>query len=321
MPRLALIVEPGATPSSVTLTLDMIGIAQRYPEGAACRFDVFSQHGGPVSLSSRVAVDTEALPDRLDGYAAVIVPGFFAEDLPALVQSLATHWPPVIARLRALPAETLVAASCYGTFVLGESGLLDGGDATTTWWLADAFRLRYPAVRLDAGPAVVDNGRCLTAGAMTAHADLCLQVLRRLFGAALARAVASIMLIDGLRVSQRPFMSVRRQFDDRLVQQAADWLARHAATAVTAQALAEALHVSYRTLHRRFRAAVGMPPLAYLQELRVEQAKALLEATSKGFDEIVAAVGYSDAPAFRRLFQRQVGLSPAQYRAWWRRAE
>lgn len=320
MRRLALIVEPGATPSSVTLTLDMLGIAMRYPEAADCRLDVFSLRGGPVSLSSRVTVDTEALPDALPGYAAVILPGFFAEDVAGLVAALETHWPPVIARLRALPAGTLVAASCYGTFVLGESGLLDAVEATTTWWLAELFRQRYPAVRLDAGPAVVDSGRCLTAGAMTAHADLCLQVLRRLFGSALARAVAGIMLIDGMRVSQRPFMSVRRRFDDDLVQRAADWLATHAATAVTAPALAEALHVSYRTLHRRFSAAVGMPPLAYLQELRVEQAKAMLEATSESLEQIVAAVGYSDVPAFRRLFQRQVGLSPAQYRAWWRRA-
>ena len=132
--------------------------------------------------------------------------------------------------LTALPADTLIAGSCYGTFVLAESGLLDGLEATTTWWLQDLFRQTYPRVRLDADRAVADGGRCLTAGAMTAHTDLTLHVLRRLFGAALARRVGGIMLVDGARSSQRPFMTLRRRFDDPLIQRASDWLAAHAGT-------------------------------------------------------------------------------------------
>ena len=314
MKRIALIVESGATPSSVTLTLDMWAIAARYPEAEGSRLDVLSLSGERVALSSGVGIDTAALPECLDGYAAVIVPGFFAGDQAELIAQLEQRWSPVIARLRALPPETLLAASCYGTFILGESGVLDGLRATTTWWLEDAFRGRYPGVRVDADQAIVDGGRCLTAGAMTAHADLSLQVMRRLFGAALARRVAGIMLIDGARSSQRPFMAVRRQFDDPLVQQAADWLAQQPPGSGSAQALADALSVSYRTLHRRFQAAAGMPPLAYWQDLRVEQAKALLEETRLSLEQIVEKVGYSDVSAFRRLFTRRAGLSPARYR-------
>ena len=318
MKSIALIVEPGATPSSVTLTLDMLAIAARYPEAAGCQLDVFSLSGARVALSPRVSVDTSVLPDRLEGYAAVVLPGFFAGDVTALIEQVSTRWRPVIDRLQALPPETLIAASCYGTFVLGESGLLDGLRATTTWWLEAAFRQRYPRVLGDADQAIVDGGRCLTAGAMTAHADLMLQVLRRVFGAALARRVAGIMLIDGARSSQRPFMAVRRQFDDPLVQQAAHWLSESGRAEVSAQALAAALHVSYRTLHRRFQAAAGMPPLAYLQDLRVEQAKELLEDTRLSLEQIVEKIGYSDVSAFRRLFTRRAGLSPARYRRHFR---
>jgi transcriptional regulator GlxA family with amidase domain len=319
MTQIALIVEPTATPSSVMLTLDMVTIASRYPEAADCRLDLLSMHGGRVALSSSVSVETSVLPDTLASYAAVILPGFFALDIEHLAMLLRTVWPPVIERLRALPAETLVSASCYGTFVLAESGLLDGMEATTTWWKEAEFRTRYPAIRLDADRALVDGGRCLTAGAMTAHTDLTLHVLRRLYGAELARKVAGIMLVDGARTSQRPFMALPRSFADSLVQQAADWLAAHSEEPLSAQALAAALNVSYRTLHRRFDAAAGMAPLAYLQALRVEQAKELLEGTSLSLERVVERVGYSDVPAFRRLFLRSVGLSPAQYRQRFRR--
>ncbi|MBS1230400.1 MAG: transcriptional regulator, AraC family with amidase-like domain [Proteobacteria bacterium] len=319
MTAIALIVESGATASSVMLTLDMLAITARSPEAAACRLDLLSLGGGAVQLSPRVSVATQKIPAQLAGYAAVIVPGFFAENASALIEQLRTTWQPLIARLRVLPAETLVAASCYGTFVLAESGLLDGIDATTTWWFQDQFRQRYPNVRLDADQALVDGGRCLTAGAMTAHTDLSLHVLRRLFGAALARQVGAIMLVDGARTSQRPFMTLRKDFDDPLIEQAANWLAARAAEVVSTPALADALHVSYRTLHRRFQAAAGMAPLAYLQELRVEHAKALLESTLMSIEQIVIKVGYSDASAFRRLFAKRAGLSPAQYRQRFRR--
>lgn len=314
MTPIALVVVPGATLSSVMITLDMINIACRYPEAADCRLDLLSAAGGEIQLSATVKLATQALPASLDAYAAVIVPGFFAADLASLDAQLQTVWQPVIERLRALPPVTLAAASCYGTFVLAESGRLDGANATTTWWLQAEFAQRYPRVRLDADQALADGGPCLTAGAMTAHTDLTLHVLHRLFGAALARRVGGIMLVDGARSSQRPFMAVQKSFDDVLVQQAVDWLAERCSETVTPQQLADALHVSYRTLHRRFHAATGMPPLTFLQSLRVEQAKALLEGTRLSLEQIVERVGYSDASAFRRLFVRQAGLSPAQYR-------
>ncbi|MFT3960616.1 GlxA family transcriptional regulator [Propionivibrio sp.] len=317
--KIALIVEPGATPSSVMLTLDMVNIASRYPEVEGCRLDLLSIAGGPVRLSPPVSVETQAMPAVLTGYTAVILPGFFAGDAATLIEAAGTFWQPVIARLRLLPDDTLVAASCYGTFVLGESGLLDDVEATTTWWFRDLFRQRYPRVRLDADLAVADGGRCITAGAMTAHADMTLHVLRRLFGASLARRVGNIMLVDGVRISQRPFMMLRRRFEDPLIQRATDWLATQVEVGISTEMLADALHVSYRTLHRRFQSAAGMSPLAYLQDLRVEQAKEMLECTSLSLEQIVGKVGYSDVSAFRRLFARRAGVSPMQYRQRFRR--
>jgi len=292
----------------------MVNIARRAPAAADCRLDLFSSSGGTIRLSPVVQVETQALPAALDDYSAIIVSGFFADDLTALARQLKTAWQPAISLLRDLPAPALIAASCYGTFVLGESGRLDRQRATTTWWLGEVFQKRYPAVELDADQSLVDAGDVITAGAMTAHTDLSLHVLRRLYGAPLARQVASIMLVDGARTSQRPFMALPQRFSDPLVNAAATWMARQSAGQVSARDLAAAVHVSYRTLHRHFDKAAGMPPLAYLQALRVEEAKELLEGTRLSLDQILEKIGYTDVSAFRRLFLRSTGLSPSQYR-------
>lgn len=314
MLSIALIVAPGSTPSSIMTTLDMTNIARRYPEAANCTVDLLSAEGGNIRLSPAVQLETQAMPPSLDRYAAVIFPGFFAEDAPSLIAQLHSHWQPAIARLRSLNADTLLAASCYGTFALAESGRLDGRKATTTWWLQAAFSQRYPQVALNADLALAEDGNFITAGAMTAHTDLTLRVLCRLYGGALARKVGGIMLVDGARMSQRPFMALQRSFADSLVQQAADRMARQRTTTLSMGDLAAALNVSYRTLHRRFNAATGMSPLEYLQVLRVEHAKELLETTRNSLEQVVERVGYSDVSAFRRMFLRVAGLSPAQYR-------
>lgn len=319
MPSIALVVESGATSSSVTASLDLFRIAGRFDPADPFRIDTFSARGGAVPLTGGLALDSRPLPERLDGYDAVIVPGFFAVEPQDLLAQLNSVWRPAIACLARSQTAPLVAASCYGTFVLAEAGLLDGHAATTTWWLQQLFGQRYPRVRLNAGAELVDDGSILTAGAMTAHTDLSLHVLRRLKGHSLARSVASIMLVDEGRASQRPFMTLQRDFNEPLVDAAVAWMEGRLANSFGGDAVADALHVSYRTLHRRFRAATGMAPLAYLQALRVEQAKALLEETRQSVEQIAAAVGYQDGSSFRRLFTRLTSVTPAEYRRRFRR--
>lgn len=312
--KIALLLEDGSTSSSVAITLDMFRLAQRFQPDAGWHPHLFSTHGGPVRLTDALLVDTHRLPADLGGYDAIILPGFFAESVERISESMRAAWRGVIARLQKLPDDTLVAASCYGTFVLAEAGLLNGVPATTTWWFAEAFHRRYPQVKLDADKTLVDSGRAITAGAMTAHTDLALHVLRRLGGVALARSVGGIMLVDGARVSQRPFMSVQKDFPDPLICRAIGWMEKRIGQPATIDTLAEAMHVSYRTLNRRFVEVAGMAPLAYLQALKIERAKELLEISNADFEAITENVGYGDASSFRRLFKRATGLSPAQYR-------
>jgi transcriptional regulator GlxA family with amidase domain len=312
--KIAMLIEEGATASSVSGTLDMFRLAQRLRPDVSFAPQLFSARGGWVQIAESVAVETRRLPADLAGMDAVIVPGFFAESVEGIALQLASTWSGAIARLRKLPADTLVAASCYGVFTLAEAGLLDHKSATTTWWFAKEFQSRYPQVAVDASRSLVESGSVLTAGAMTAHMELSLHALRRLGGGALARQVGGIMLVDGARVSQRPYMSLQRQFADPLVSKAVEWMGANLAQAVAMDELARVLHVSYRTLNRRFVEVAGMGPLGYLQALRMERVKALLEETGMDFEAIVGTVGYEDAASVRRLFKRATGLSPATYR-------
>lgn len=309
-----MLLEDGATASSVATTLDMFRLAQRHHPETGYLPQLFSTRGGLIRLAEALAVETHRLPSDLGDYDALVLPGFFAESINGVAERLQTTWRGIVDCLRQLPESTRVAASCYGTFTLAEAGLLDGRGATTTWWFAREFQQRYPQVDLDADKTLVDSGRAITAGAMTAHTDLSLHLLRRLGGAALARHVGGIMLVDGARNSQRPFMLVQKDFAEPLIGNAIAWMERHLAHPIAINEMADALHVSYRTLNRRFLDIVGMAPLAYLQTLRVERAKELLEGPQADFDSITAQVGYEDASSFRRLFKRATGLSPAQYR-------
>jgi transcriptional regulator GlxA family with amidase domain len=317
--KIALLLEEGSTASSIATTLDMFRLAQRYQPDSCWQPHLFSTHGGQIRLTDAMLLETQCLPAELGGYDAIILPGFFAESAEHIVQRLQTTWHNVVARLQRLPASTLIGASCYGTFVLAEAGLLDGIPATTTWWFADAFQQRYPQVKLDADKTLIDSGHTITAGAMTAHTDLALHILRRLGGVALARSVSGIMLVDGARTSQRPFISVQKDFSEPLIQNAVAWMSKHLMQAIVIDDLANAMHVSYRTLHRRFIEVTGRSPIAYLQALKIERTKELLEITNSDFESITEKVGYRDASSFRRLFKRATGLSPAQYRKQFKR--
>ena len=312
--KIAILIEEGATASSVTTTLDMFRLARRFkPEGDFQPY-LFSTRGGSIHLSDELIVKTRRLPADFTGYDAIILSGFFAESPAHIAAQLKTKWRTVITRLQNLPETTLVAASCYGTFVLAESGLLHEKSATTTWWFADAFRQSYPDVRLDADKTLVDSGHVITAGAMTAHTDLSLQVLRHLGGDDLTRRVSGIMLVDGARTSQRPFMTLQTDYSEPLIQRTIKWMTNNLAQTFSIDTLADEMHVSYRTLNRRFIEVTGLAPLAYLQALKIERAKELLQGTLSDFDLITAEVGYEDTSSFRRLFKRSTGISPAQYR-------
>lgn len=206
-----------------------------------------------------------------------------------------------------------VGASCVGTFLLAESGVLDGQEATTTWSLAPLFRQRYPQVRLDDGRMIVPADRVVTAGAAMGHLDLALWLMRQA-SPEMAALVARFMLVDK-RPSQAPYMIPDfLAHADPLVERFERWARARLAAGFSLQEAARALAVTPRTLQRRTEAVLGKSPLAFFQDMRVERAQHLI-AIGQNLETVAAEVGYADGATLRTLLRRRLGRGVRDLRA------
>ncbi|HET9485525.1 MAG TPA: helix-turn-helix domain-containing protein [Xanthomonadales bacterium] len=246
----------------------------------------------------------------------LIVPGTMHES-PADVAGQAHAAKPEIALLQSLARRGVkLASACCGSFLLAEAGLLDGRRATTSWWLAAAFRQRYPAVRLEPDAMLVEDEGVITTGGSTAVLQLMLRLVAQAGGEALAQNTARLLVIESDRQSQAPYVvdALIAKPRSSLSERAEKFLQRELHREISVAQLAEHVGASERSLLRHFRSHYGASPIAQIQRMRVERAKALLEATHLSFDEIVARCGYSDTSSFRKLFKRATSLTPADYR-------
>lgn len=214
-----------------------------------------------------------------------------------------------------------LASVCTGAFLLAEAGLLDGRTATTHWGFAAEFKRRYPRVRLLPERTITDEGDLLCAGGADSGLWLCLHLIERELGHEIAAETAKAFLLDLRPPPQQSFtvFQGRRGHGDASIDRVQDRLERGFAKPLTLEGLAAEAGMSPRNLHRRFKAVTGAAPRAYLQSVRIEAAKRLLERTRKGVEEIGYEVGYGDSRFFRRLFRKQVGTGPASYRKRFRR--
>lgn len=207
-----------------------------------------------------------------------------------------------------------IAASCIGTFLLAETGLLDNQEATTSWWLGPFFRQRYPSIRLDESRMLVTNGRVATAGAAMGHLDLALWIIRK-SSPELAALVARYMLAD-YRSLQAPYIIPEHMAHaDPLMEQFERWARDHLKEGFSLQAVASALATTPRTLQRRTEAVLGKSPLAFFQDMRIERAQHLLRTTSMDLEAIAAEVGYVDGATLRTLLRKHLGRGIRELRA------
>jgi transcriptional regulator GlxA family with amidase domain len=212
----------------------------------------------------------------------------------------------------------ILASACSGAILLAEAGLLDDQDATTHWAYCDVMRRRYPSVRVHPERALVLAGegqRLVMAGGGTTWLDVALYLIGRCAGIDAAMQVARLNLIDWHHSGQQPFarLARSRQVEDAVIARCQAWAADHLRDPSPVTAMVRLSGIAERSFKRRFRAATGLSPLAYVHALRLEAAKELLEAGASA-EAVAFEVGYEDAGFFRRLFRRHVRLTPAQYR-------
>jgi len=200
----------------------------------------------------------------------------------------------------------LTATACIGTFVLAEAALLDGEEATTTWWLSPLFRQRYPRVRLDESRIMVQSNAVVTAGAALSHLDLALALIRRA-SPELANLTARYLVVDE-RTSQSIYAIPNHLANaDPLTQQFERWARRRLAKGFSLDQAAKALATSKRTLARRMESVLGKSPLAFFQDLRIERAVHLLRTGRASVEQIAAEVGYAEGATLRALLRRKLG--------------
>jgi transcriptional regulator GlxA family with amidase domain len=213
----------------------------------------------------------------------------------------------------------LVCSTCSGAVLLAEAGLIDGVEAASHWTLADLFRDRYPNVKFRPERILCDSGsrgQLITTGGASSWQDLALYLIGRFCGAEEAARVARLFLLGDRGYGQLPFASMARprQHTDAVISKIQAWLVDNYATANPVSVMVDRSRLSERSFKRRFSAATGYTPLEYVQALRIEQAKQMLESEDTSIEEVGAAIGYEDPTFFRRLFKRRAGVTPAQYR-------
>jgi transcriptional regulator GlxA family with amidase domain len=207
----------------------------------------------------------------------------------------------------------LTATACIGTFVLAEAALLDGEEATTTWWLSPLFRQRYPRVRLDESRIIVQSNAVVTAGAALSHLDLALTLIRRA-SPELANLTAKYLVVDE-RTSQSIYSIPNHLANaDPLIQQFERWARRRLANGFSLDQAAKALGTSKRTLARRMQSVLGKSPLGFFQDLRIERAVHLLRTGHASVDQIAADVGYAEGVTLRALLRRRLGRGVGEIR-------
>ena len=290
-------------------------VRTRDPKVRLFNVTVASPDGEDIRADSGVIIPAKATPE-LNGVDAVIMTAGMAYD-KASIEAYYDNIRDFAPFLReANSCKIPIGAFCSATFVVAKMGLLRGKQATTIWWLSDLFRQWFPSTSLVLKQLVVRDEHVFTGGASTSYISLCLSLLEHLYDGQMANQVAKILLVDPNRGSQLPFMALQANppHQDELVQRIQSWMYKNLDQHISLDDISERFAVTKRTLNRRFKKALDDTPVNFLQRMRVEEAKKLLESSDMTVESIVYRVGYEDVSSFRKLFTETTDVTPRAYR-------
>ena len=321
--HVSLVALPDAAVSTLTGIYDvlnaftLLGLANDSADIAApFLVEIVGESAGLLELASGVPISVQRSITEIDDTDIVIVPsvllgpeGWEKGRYPALVD-----W-----TRRMHEQGAVLCSACSGIFLLAESGLFNGKDTTVHFIYANMFASVYPAVPIHPERVLVVSGEreeLVSSGASMSWHDLVLYLIARCVGATAAQEVARLFALQWHQDGLMPYIVFegKRDHGDRDIQSAQQWLDKNFSVARPVEEMIKRSRLADRTFKRRFTQATGLAPLAYVQRLRVEDAKRRLEQTETSVDEVSWRVGYEDPAFFRRLFKRTTGLAPGDYR-------
>lgn len=318
MVQIALLAIDGCLSSSIANLIDAFTIANLWhraltgDETELFSTRIVSHRGRPIDCSSCIRIQPHhSLEDEMDQDYLI---------LPALLpvpETKSLRSKVIIDYIRdRYSAGVTIASVCTGAFLLAETGLLNGKTATTNWQFEKKFRHRYPQVKLQIEKRITEEGNLICSGAASSIMNLALEIIKRQGPNRLVSAWSKAMLVDPNTVSQAPYPihPLSEQHGDKEIKRVEHYMRNNLSGAISIDRLAATVCLSPRHFKRRFRKATGESPLGYLQKLRIQAAREMLENSLDPIEEITRQVGYEDSSTFRRLFKRHTSLSPREYR-------
>ncbi|GAA3628093.1 GlxA family transcriptional regulator [Streptomyces chitinivorans] len=315
--RVAVLVRHGVLPMELGLVHQLFRAAESASGTPLYEVVTCATEPGTVRTDADFPVLVGHGPQALAEAGTVIVPASHEEDETYPGGRLPAPLTGALARIR---PGTRIASVCTGAFVLAAAGLLDGRRATTHWKSAEHFRRLHPAVRLDPNVLYTDEGDVLTSAGEAAGIDLCLHMIRRDHGAAVANRAARSTVVpphrDGGQAQYIPRPVAEPRHSSTGAARA--WALEHLDRPITLAELAARESMSVRTFTRRFKEEVGITAVQWLNRQRIERARQLLEETDLSVDRVAADTGFGTAASLRQHMQRALGVTPTGYRATFR---
>ncbi|MFF4153502.1 GlxA family transcriptional regulator [Streptomyces sp. NPDC001651] len=272
---------------------------------------------GPVRTDADFAIQVEYGPEALATADTVIVPASY-EHGPVFEEGVLTG--ELAAALALIRPGTRIASICTGVYVLAAAGLLDGRPAATHWADARRFQELFPTIGVDADVLFIDDGDLLTSAGVAAGIDLCLHMVRRDHGTAVATDVARHMVVPPHRDGGQA-QYIHRPVPDpqqSSTTAARAWALAHLHEPIQLRDMADQESMSVRTFTRRFREEAGVSPGQWLTRQRVERARHLLETTDLSVDQVAERSGFGTAQSMRQHLQAALGVTPTSYRRTFR---
>jgi len=211
-----------------------------------------------------------------------------------------------------------IASVCTGIYGIAPTGLLNGRKVTTHWKFAADLAERYPKLQVDANALYLRDGKFYTSAGITAGIDLALALIEEDFGAQVALGVARELVMYVKRPGGQEQYSEPLKFQVESTSRFADlaaWIVGHLDKDLSVQAMAERIHLCPRQFNRRFKAEFNSTPAAFVQRLRLDEARNRLSSRGSTVESVADSVGFGDADSFRRAFVQRFGVAPKQYRS------